>query len=158
MAALYVGQMCDSKWVTGPQAGLHRKASIIDSTCLGLMETRSITHRIEITPHLRRLDSLTESEARELYEAFYGIKFIATKWTALEWFSKHIEPASATVLKDLIGAPAVWLYLLSKGFDLFGLIEAGWAKEIETAEQYRALRMKEEGITEQDIYDTDPHR
>jgi len=32
--------------------------------------------------------------------------------------------------KLLIGSPAVWLHLLSLGFDLFGLIDAGLAKEI----------------------------
>ena len=83
-----------------------------------------------IVLHLRPLSSLTEAEARELYEVYYGIEYIGTKWTALEWFSLNIEPASATVLKDHIGSPAAWLHLLSLGFDLFGLIDAGLAKEI----------------------------
>lgn len=29
-----------------------------------------------------------------------------------------------------IGSPRIWLYLLSKGFDLFGLIEQGLAKSV----------------------------
>ena len=40
--------------------------------------------------------------------------------TDLDYSNKDVE----------IGTPAVWLYLLSKGFDLFSLIESGLAKEI----------------------------
>ena len=87
-----------------------------------------------IVLHLRPLSSLTEAEARELFLVYYGVEFTQKSKTALEWFSMHIEPGSATVLKDHVGSPAVWLHLLSLGFDLFGLIDAGLAKEIILAE------------------------
>lgn len=35
-----------------------------------------------------------------------------------------------SAMEFFVGSPAVWLKLLSWGMDLFGLIEAGWAKEV----------------------------
>jgi len=132
IAAMYLGQKCDIKWLyTDTLDGAFKVGDVwFDSKIHGAHIVRLEREEVQITLHLRRLDSLTEAEARELYEVYYGIEYVGTKWTALEWFSLHIEPASATVLKDHIGSPAAWLHLLSLGFDLFGLIDAGLAKEI----------------------------
>ena len=117
----------------------------------------------EVVFRLRPLSSLTESEARELYEMVAGEKWKqifekqADECLPL-WVFDDVEDLDIRGIDLVIGSPAAWLHLLSLGFDLFGLIAAGLAKEIETDEQYRTRRMKEEGITEQDIYDTDPHR
>lgn len=128
--ALYLGQKCEFPSNGDIQYGFIGSVNNAGFLTVnwGLIESgKRACH--EVTPHLRRLESLTEAEARELYEVYYGIVYVGTKWAALEWFSLHIEPASATVLKDHIGSPAAWLHLLSLGFDLFGLIDAGLAKE-----------------------------
>ncbi len=87
--------------------------------------------------HLRPLSSLTEAEARELYEIKYceawGVDFERLGMeveSCLERFWKEDIELYAPEGKLLIGSPAVWLHLLSLGFDLFGLIDAGLAKEI----------------------------
>ena len=97
----------------------------------------------EITPHLRRLDSLNEQEALELFKISRGEEWdyeynssLASKdrgmgkiWSCLEnWWMGNYEMFAENG-NWLVGDPNVWLYLLSKGFDLFGLIEAGLAKE-----------------------------
>lgn len=65
-----------------------------------------------ITPHLRRLESITPQEVNELYEI-------------------ELTSLGNYVVKPVcIGSPQYWLYLLSRGFDLFGLIDAGLAKEV----------------------------
>ena len=83
---------------------------------------------------LRSLKSITEQEAREVYEIATG-----SKWKPLNndnspeciafWVCSD-QQVGATGLKLSLGSPSAWLYLLSKGFDLFGLIDAGLAKEI----------------------------
>ncbi len=136
IAAMYLGQKCDAVWVTGSLKGHIVKTGDnqgITPTMVSLMYPDQIANQLEIAPHLRRLESMTESEARELYEIAHG-----EAWT----YSPHdSEPCLSgwwekTVMGTLrqstfsIGSPAVWLYLLSKGFDLLGLIDAGLAKEI----------------------------
>ena len=70
---------------------------------------------------LRSLDSITEEEVRYLYK---GAECENEKIKDLrEWIiNKSAE--------QILFTPTAWIYLLSKGFDLFGLIEAGLAKEI----------------------------
>lgn len=70
---------------------------------------------------LRSLDSITEEEARYLYKGA-GCENEKIK-DLREWIiNKSAE--------QILFTPTAWIYLLSKGFDLFGLIEAGLAKEI----------------------------
>ena len=82
--------------------------------------------------HLRRLKSLTESEAREMYRIASGMVWEkrSDRSCLKEWWQRGIEDS---VLNEwlCIGIPAVWLKLIEWGFDLFGLIDAGLAKEIE---------------------------
>lgn len=85
--------------------------------------------RISAKPHLRQLDSITEKEAREIYTLLYpdidkGYDNCLEDW----WY--EIDEGYCRNMVRLIGNPKVWLYLLSKGFDLFGLIEAGEAIDI----------------------------
>ena len=88
-----------------------------------------------IVLHLRPLSSLTESEARELYEMVAGEKWKqifekqADECLPL-WVFDDVEDLDIRGIDLVIGSPAAWLHLLSLGFDLFGLIDAGLAKEI----------------------------
>lgn len=89
--------------------------------------------------HLRRLESITEEEAREIYQISKS-----EPWEArMEWMEEDDEDRSAlryywnntdewyTDEKNMeIGRPLVWIWLLGKRFDLFGLIDSGLAKEI----------------------------
>jgi len=77
----------------------------------------------EITPHLRRLESMTEEEAREVYEIEHGKDFRSDTYvSAKAYMIKGGELDYFT--------PQGFLHLLSKGFDIFGLIDAGLAKEV----------------------------
>jgi len=143
IVALYIGQKCDAVWVNGPNKdGTHER--IIDGTCLSLMENNAITHRISITPHLRPLSSLTEAEARELYLIHQGHEWSENPYSKPGWKSNPDGTGEcltewwgfkfnryAEISAHQIGSPAVLLRLLEWGFDLFGGIESGWAKEIE---------------------------
>ncbi len=141
IAALYLGAKCDLEWLyTDTIDDLFMSGDVwrdidIRPTSVQLL----IDEQARITPHLRRLDSITEEEAREIYEISKGEPFEAR----MEWMDEDDEDRSAlrgywnntdewyTDEKNMeIGRPRVWLYLLSKHFDLFGLIEAGLAKEI----------------------------
>jgi len=121
IAALYLGQKCDVKW----QLPFHDESAWegidIDNS---VIEKLSLLY-IEITPHLRRINSITEEEAQEVYLLTTG-----HEWKALS--SDRIMPKQfgITGLNMAIGSPAAWLYLLGKGFDIFGLIPAGLAKDI----------------------------
>lgn len=77
--------------------------------------------------HLRRLDNITEDEAEDMYSI---AGWSSGKWSKFDFLSN--EPVINDYLSHeiLIGNPAAWLYLLSRGFDLFGLIDAGLAKEV----------------------------
>jgi hypothetical protein len=87
-----------------------------------------------ITPHLRRLSSITEDELD---------KYVSISNNELDFFRKggkenlKIETKALVIacsfseqIKHSAFTPAEFLYLTSKGFDLFGLIEAGLAKEV----------------------------
>lgn len=104
IAALYLGAKCDLEWAA-PYNDEAWKAIEIDHS---VIEKLSIAH-ISITPHLRRLESITEDEAGDIIKLYN---------------SRDAK------IGDAIGSPTTWLYLLSKHFDLLGLIEIGLAKEI----------------------------
>ena len=84
----------------------------------------------EVVFMLCPLSSLTEAEARELYEITKGHPFDRedSGEDALEYLKEYYITFYG--FDSLIGQPHAWLHLLSLGFDLFGLIDAGLAKEI----------------------------
>lgn len=91
---------------------------------------------IEIKPHLRRLESITEQEAREVFLVSNDVRWedarkrFPISYSCLEsWWKTHNE-YFFEIKEVVLGDPSAWLYLLSRGFDLFGLIESGLAKEI----------------------------
>lgn len=80
-----------------------------------------------ITPHLRKFDSITEEEALILYGMEHpGVEFTAdfVHGTAVDWALMPFGGTSYVTPEQL-------LFLTSKGFDLFNLIEQGLAKEVE---------------------------
>lgn len=88
---------------------------------------------IDVVFLLRRLESITEEETKEAFFAFCGQNYddVYTDNDAkCSWWMEH-EEWHSELRKLAIGEPNVWFYLLSKGFDLFGLIDAGLAKEIQ---------------------------
>lgn len=131
IAALYLGQ----KWEVSKQPiywngdELSGLPEIVTGATLSYLRLYSA---FEIILHLRRLESITEEEAREICEISYGPKLNEnTGWSDRVFLFKTVAGISGTVLSGLLGCPSAWLYLLSKGVDLFGLIDAGLAKEIE---------------------------
>ena len=119
IAALYLGQKCDIKFDKLAQCEVK-----ISTIVIGLFEGGRVT----ITPHLRRLESITEEEATEVYR----LAGWNTKIECRNDFIHGIDNIDIDSIDQIIGHPAVWLYLLSRGFDLFGLIDAGLAKEVTT--------------------------
>lgn len=88
----------------------------------------------KVIPHLRPLSSITEDEANEFWKVSNVGDFAPNpidgidQDTPLQWFEAFYSRWG--VLHTVYTAPE-FLYLLSKGFDLFGLIEAGLAKEVD---------------------------
>lgn len=92
---------------------------------------------IEYDLHLRRLESITEDEAKELFAIESDDKFVNSiyheSYTNFGLgFSDEKEWALDSFLQPRFFSPEQFLYLLSRGFDLFNLIDAGLAKEITT--------------------------
>jgi hypothetical protein len=134
IAALYLGQKCELrsypaswdfeeiKW-----DGFHH---VSYKGCISPETLRYLTFysEFEVTPHLRRLESLTEEEAGEIHVIGFGRPYAGIipckEWIHVDWSGQ------SCFLQDAIGTPAALLYLLSKGFDLFGLIDSGLAKEM----------------------------
>lgn len=85
-------------------------------------------------PTLRHRDDMTEADARELWEIQIGEAWVQdTDETAIQCLffnigNSQMEMAdNATFLSVLVGEPKAWNYLISRGFDVFGLIESGQA-------------------------------
>ena len=120
IAALYLGQKCD--------IDSHNNQGFFRGNIYPMDIAMLASGNATIVPHLRRLESLTEEEALELFDVYFGRKFNAgtsPNNSALDWF--HV---SFRRFEDKY-PPAVWLKLLEWGIDLFGLIDAGLAKEVE---------------------------
>ena len=133
IAALYLGAKCDLEWMyTDTVEDSFQKGDVWQDSKIGVAHVSRIEHgEISITPHLRRLESITEEEAREVYEVKYCTPCqFSDDYSAIDMFWEREVGNYDEQGSILIGTPAVWLYLLSKGFDLFGLIESGLAKEI----------------------------
>jgi len=133
IAALYLGAKCDLEWLyTDTIDDLFMSGDVwrdidIRPTSVQLL----IDDQARITPHLRRMESITEAEALEIYQIATGMvwtKRSAGSCLSIWWLFCCEEEMQN--MYHCIGIPQVWLYLLSKGVDLFGLIEAGLAKEI----------------------------
>lgn len=79
-----------------------------------------------ITPHLRKFESITQEEAFELYALEHegDVLYEIIGDTAIEWAITSFGGTSYMTPDQL-------LFLTSKGFDLFNLIEQGLAKEVE---------------------------
>jgi hypothetical protein len=143
IAALYLGQKCDVRWeINDFDEGAFSEGDVWhDSRVNGSHINRLFKVEITLTLYLRPLSSLTEEEAQEIYLIRYDEtwenslsywiteahgefpKCLDTYWG--EFVELYQEEG-----KMRIGDPAIWLYLLGKGFDLLGLIEQGLAKNI----------------------------
>lgn len=84
-------------------------------------------------PILRRLDSITEEEARELYKLRYPLESWEGESALNDWWLEFYEFYIPERL-NCLGCPSAWLYLLSIGIDLFGWIDAGLAIDKATIE------------------------
>lgn len=86
----------------------------------------------KIKPILRRLEDMTEEEARNfLKHAVPGAEYITQNEYGVIWQSQ----GSRSEIFYLFGPPAGFHYLLRQHFDLFGLIPAGLAIDAKTVEQ-----------------------
>jgi len=129
IAALYLGQKCDVTWLYTDPTDVFLKGEVWHDTTIGTSHIKRLGEdHISIIPHLRRLESITEEEARELYKVENGVVW-NVKSSCKEYYNSYDENYDSN-LSTLIGEPSAWLYLLSKGFDLFGLIDAGLAKDV----------------------------
>ena len=117
---MYVGQVCDV---------LDTDGNFRYTVLISLDNLEYWTPGVyALRPYLRRLESITNKEANELHKIFYGRCFSGVN-PVKDWIMFKF-PGESNLMQDAIGKPAAWLYLLSKGFDLFGLIDAGLAKEV----------------------------
>jgi len=120
IAALYIGQKATrlkNRWDFTLEGVVGGGAYCVDGYVCPI-------HNIEL--YLRRLESMTEEEAREVYEIEYEIAFDPKNYdSAIPFVVRGSNPS-----KSYPHYPQGFLHLLSKGFDLFGLIDAGLAKEI----------------------------
>lgn len=134
IAALYLGQTADLYWCnsldvmelerTGVLTSIHPSSKLTNPLgfdCNGQLLWYRLT---EVKLHLRRIESITEEEARELLGIFHGRPF--RDGDSLF----DLNHGESTAMMDILGFPPAWLYLLGKGIDLFGLIDSGLAKDV----------------------------
>lgn len=76
-------------------------------------------------PILRRLSSLTDSEKAVI--SGYIDEYIAGGNSGIKYWQDGAFSGIGKVTSTWCGVPAIWLYLLSLGIDLFGWIDAGLA-------------------------------
>lgn len=133
IAALYLGERCDIEWMQ-PDYDLYTQTGDVwtDLTIEQIKVDFVSSGCAKIVPYLRRLSSITDEEALDLYNIKFGESVVRNWPSALHWWH-DLNGDELWVREAQIGNPRIWLYLLSKGFDLFGLIDAGLAKEV----QYR---------------------
>jgi hypothetical protein len=90
----------------------------------------TLSNRADIKPLLRRLEDMTEGQARDFLKyANPGAEYITHNEHAVIWQSQ----GSRSGLFFLYGPPSGFHYLLTQHFDLFGLIDAGLAVDAKTA-------------------------
>jgi len=88
---------------------------------------------IDATLHLRTLDSITENEVREIFGLLSHARVPDNRSIKETWWKKFND-FTITAASRFTGVPVIWSRLLSKGFDLFGLIEAGEAIDINSVQ------------------------
>jgi hypothetical protein len=123
---LYYGQPCTIKGDFSEWSGYVNQYSVFEFCAINRL----------IYPHLRSLSSITEYEAREFwglsnekpYEPYNIDDMGICHNNAIEWFHLFYTDWGH---ERIYYAAAEFLYLTSKGFDLFGLIDAGLAKEVQ---------------------------
>lgn len=81
----------------------------------------------EITPILRPLSDMTETEARAVWEKCYGDDFGDGECLLHLIATVDADERNDSEFDVLLGYPDGWRYLLSRHFDLFGWIAAGLA-------------------------------
>lgn len=131
---LYVGKMCTLVGLTSQW-----DAIITD------LNVEYLADGYTVIPHLRKLSSLTEQEACELFKISRNEDWdynynsslanrdrqMGKAWSCLEnWWDGDYEMYAENG-NWILGEPYAWLKLLEWGFDLFGLIEVGLAKEVD---------------------------
>lgn len=133
IAALYLGQKCFCKY--RDDIGKIAEVTAHGEITISYNDNYDpffVCTAPEIKPILRRPDSLTESEARELYSLRYPLE----KWGGrnkclASWWNEHDEWYIEAKYMN-IGVSKSWLKLLSWGFDLFDLIDSGVAIDAAT--------------------------
>lgn len=131
IAALYLGQKCDVEWLIDYKScGIQKGVVWTDIVFEDFMLKWIAQKDVKIIPYLRRLSSITDEEALDLYNIKFGESVVRNWPSALHWWH-DLNGDELWVMEAQIGNPRIWLYLLSKGFDLFGLIDAGLAKEVQ---------------------------
>jgi hypothetical protein len=124
--ALYLGQVCIFTWLIDhrPMVAGDEYEGTIDYTKLMLHSDGEA----KITPHLRRIESITEQEAQELYKVVYGRDF-DSNIQADYWLTLYKSDLNSE-METIIGYPQGLLWLCRKGFDVFKLIDQKLAIEV----------------------------
>lgn len=123
----YIGQRCTIKV-------LHSAVGIVSDESEVTLSPTVISWLkngfVQVTLHLRHRDSLTESEARQVYEAVTG-ELWTKDYECIRWLGFDDDLGFADQYGWICGCPEGWLKLIELGIDLFGLIKDGFAKDIE---------------------------
>ncbi len=135
ICALYLGQKCRTPDGIGVLCGISQDGIVkVEFGAFG--PDFEVSHTTPfVKPILRRLESLTESEARELYKACFGKDEDEVDDDDFLFFWN--APARYEIYRKerVFGYPNGWLKLFSWGFDLFGLIDSGAAIDAATLEK-----------------------
>lgn len=157
-AHYYIGAPCFNTWFTPDHnaynAGWKLSGIRIDSEkCFMLENDTDTTWTDSIMPKLRRLEDLTREDMKPIYAHIFGRPFPDSG--RIVWFDKEGRASAKRYVMmsgvDRVGIEMtgyIWAdcdlshekfnphfighYLLSKGFDLFGLIPEGLAIDIKT--------------------------
>lgn len=137
IAAMYLGCEVESENGRGALHSLANNGFVTvrfrEFREIGLYHVVTYPDLSSVRPILRPLSDLTEQEAREMYEIKTGEAFEPRPeyleegdwdFSAKEYFDELVEIYEDTI-QVCIGKPDIWSYLLSRHFDLFGLIESG---------------------------------
>jgi hypothetical protein len=122
--ALYIGQPF-RVYATVSGVGWYERTG--DSLTPSDLATYNVKY---VKPILRPLSDLTEEEARECFALWSGGRFNPDDYynaSALEDWWRYADDHDVDARAYCIGTPAVWRYLLSRGFDLFNWIPDGLA-------------------------------
>lgn len=135
IVALYLGQKCRTPDGIGVLCGISQDGIVkVEFGAFG--PDFEVSHTLPfVKPILRRLESLTEAEARELYKVYISDQdyLFSDKDLFINWWN------DTTLLQGfapfVLGFSGIYLKLLSWGFDLFNLIDSGAAIDAATLEK-----------------------